>query len=257
MIPLMMQKDYAPKGWLGLILGTRLWYAMWDADEDDDTAFERRLSSVVREIADRGKLMVAEAVPPEPMPAPAPAPAQAPAPPAAASAPTAPVAQLARVPAPAATPAFTTAPAPAPAPAPAMVRAPNQTFSPTLHRTVPSVVEVERPSGGSSVMGGSLGELAAFMEKQQRLQMEREDKMEAKLESQRLEAKAERAALEAKVESQRVALEAKVESQRVALEAKVESDRMAQHARLEEMRLASDNERRDKEVREQCLFQLP
>ena len=26
MIPLMMQKDYSPKGWLGLILGTRLWY---------------------------------------------------------------------------------------------------------------------------------------------------------------------------------------------------------------------------------------
>ena len=41
-------------------------------------------------------------------------------------------------------------------------------------------------------MGGSLGELAAFMEKQQRLQLEREDKVEAKLESQRLEAKAER-----------------------------------------------------------------
>ena len=28
MIPLMMQKDYSPKGWLGLILGTRLWYAV-------------------------------------------------------------------------------------------------------------------------------------------------------------------------------------------------------------------------------------
>ena len=25
MIPLMMQQDYAPKGWLGLILGTRMW----------------------------------------------------------------------------------------------------------------------------------------------------------------------------------------------------------------------------------------
>ena len=258
MIPLMMQKDYSPKGWLGLILGTRLWYAMWDADKDDDAAFERRLASVLREIADRGKLMVAEAVPPERMPAPAPAPTPAPVPaPAPAPAPAA------------AAPASAPALIPAPAPAPAMVRAPDQTsFSPTLHRTVPSVVEVERPSGGSSVMGGSLGELAAFMERQQCLQMEREDKMEAKLESQRLEAKAERAALEAKVESQRVALEAKVESQRVALEAKVESqrvaleakvesDRMAQHARLEEMRLASDNERRDKEVREQCLFHLP
>ena len=25
MIPLMMSKDFRPKGWLGLILGTRLW----------------------------------------------------------------------------------------------------------------------------------------------------------------------------------------------------------------------------------------
>jgi hypothetical protein len=27
MVPLLMQKDYSPKGWLGLILGTRMWYA--------------------------------------------------------------------------------------------------------------------------------------------------------------------------------------------------------------------------------------
>jgi hypothetical protein len=25
MIPLMMSKDFKPKGWLGLILGTRMW----------------------------------------------------------------------------------------------------------------------------------------------------------------------------------------------------------------------------------------
>jgi hypothetical protein len=31
MIPLMMQKDYSPKGWLGMILGTRMWYAMYSA----------------------------------------------------------------------------------------------------------------------------------------------------------------------------------------------------------------------------------
>jgi hypothetical protein len=31
MIPLMMQKDYSPKGWLGLILGTRMWYAVHSA----------------------------------------------------------------------------------------------------------------------------------------------------------------------------------------------------------------------------------
>jgi hypothetical protein len=28
MIPLMMQKDYSPKGWLGMLLGTRMWYAI-------------------------------------------------------------------------------------------------------------------------------------------------------------------------------------------------------------------------------------
>ena len=88
-------------------------------------------------------------------------------------------------------------------------------------------------------MGGSLGELAAFMERQQCLQMEREDKMEAKLESQRLEAKAERAALEAKVESQRVTLEARMDEI------------------LEKMKLASNRERRDKQVRGRRHFQLP
>ena len=217
--------------WLGLILGTRLWYAFWDADELDDVAFDRRLDAVLREVGERGKPVLAEAVPPslhEPTPAPA---LEAPAPAAPA---------LAQAPAPAPAPA-TAAPAPAHAlipalaPARAMVRAPDQTtFSPTLHRTMPSVVEVERPSGGSSVTEGSLGELAAFMEKQQCLLMEREDKMEAKLESQRLEAKAERAALEAKVESQRVTLE----------------------ARMEEMKLASNRERRDNQVRGRRHFQL-
>ena len=84
MIPLMAQQDYSPKGWLGLILGTRLWYPMWDAEKDDDAAFEKRLDNVVREIGDRGRLIVAyhEAAAPlepfEPTPAPAPAPAPTP-----------------------------------------------------------------------------------------------------------------------------------------------------------------------------------
>ena len=42
---------------VGLILGTRMWYAMWDAEKDDDAAFERRLDNVVREIGERGKLI--------------------------------------------------------------------------------------------------------------------------------------------------------------------------------------------------------
>ena len=41
-----------------------MWYAFWDVDQDGDAAFEHRLDSVVREIGDRGKLMLPEAVPP-------------------------------------------------------------------------------------------------------------------------------------------------------------------------------------------------
>ena len=59
--------------------GTRMWYAMWDADKDDDAAFEHRLDNVVREIGDRGKVLLPEAVTPlrEPTPAPVPAPTPA------------------------------------------------------------------------------------------------------------------------------------------------------------------------------------
>ena len=43
-----------------------LWnrYQMWDADDDDADGFERRLDNVVREIGERGKIMVPESVPP-------------------------------------------------------------------------------------------------------------------------------------------------------------------------------------------------
>jgi len=63
MIPLMLQQAYSPKGWLGLIMGTRMWYRFWDAESDDDAAFERRLDTVVREIGDRGKLTSTATVP--------------------------------------------------------------------------------------------------------------------------------------------------------------------------------------------------
>ena len=31
-----MEADYKPKGWLGLILGSRLWYAFWAEGESDE-----------------------------------------------------------------------------------------------------------------------------------------------------------------------------------------------------------------------------
>jgi hypothetical protein len=37
-------------------------YGFWDADQDDDAAFDRRLGAVLREVGDRGKLVLSEAV---------------------------------------------------------------------------------------------------------------------------------------------------------------------------------------------------
>eukprot|EP01048_Picozoa_sp_COSAG05_P035009 COSAG05_NODE_14963_length_382_cov_0.678445_1_plen_59_part_01 len=50
-----MDRDYRPKGWLGLLLGSRLWYSLWDADQDDDATFSSRIQPIIREIGDRGK----------------------------------------------------------------------------------------------------------------------------------------------------------------------------------------------------------
>ena len=36
MIPLMIQENYKAKGWLGLLLGTRLWYPFFGSESDDD-----------------------------------------------------------------------------------------------------------------------------------------------------------------------------------------------------------------------------
>ena len=151
MIPLMMQANFKPKGWLGLILGTRLWYAFWDADADDDSAFEKRLDAVCKEIGDRGKPKVSEAVPPS---APAPAPALAPA------------------------PAVSRAPAPVEAPAtpsraaliPAAVATPGQSFTPTMYMVSPTP-QLQLHGGAT---GSSLTELSEFMKEQHQMLMERE-----------------------------------------------------------------------------------
>eukprot|EP01046_Picozoa_sp_COSAG06_P069348 COSAG06_NODE_18874_length_864_cov_1.048366_1_plen_126_part_10 len=55
LIPLMMQKDYRATGWLGLILGTKLWYEFYPAAVDTQAKFDRQIDSLVRAIGDRGK----------------------------------------------------------------------------------------------------------------------------------------------------------------------------------------------------------
>ena len=108
MIPLMMQQGYKAKGWLGLILGTALYFPFHAEAVATDEMFMQQMDALTREIGDRGKVKtkptaeVSEGVPPAPAPTPTPAPAPAPAP----------------------TPASTSTSAPAPPPSSAAVLAP-------------------------------------------------------------------------------------------------------------------------------------
>eukprot|EP01043_Picozoa_sp_COSAG02_P080915 COSAG02_NODE_19479_length_879_cov_4.598718_1_plen_220_part_00 len=179
---------------VGLILGTRIWYAMWDVENDDEAAFERRVDSVTREIGERGKLNVPESVPPvwEAAPTPAPAPARAVAP-GVALAPS-----LAPAPAPALSSTTGAATAPSPSPTSTLVSQPRGTAA-TMPNIASSVQEQQVSSSAhvaASGMGASLMEVSAFMTEQHaemiRLLVERET-----------QARAEKVELEAKLEAQR------------------------------------------------------
>ena len=55
MIPLMMQEDYKAKGWLGMLLGVRLWYGFFGATLASEDAFEGKMEELCRELGERGK----------------------------------------------------------------------------------------------------------------------------------------------------------------------------------------------------------
>ena len=151
-----------PKGWLGLILGTRMYYSFLAAEQDDEAAFEKRLDTVVREIGDRGKpKRVHEGVPPAPAPTPAPAPAPRP-----------------RA-APAPAPAPATAPAPAPATAALVLAATSDwSFTPTLQTSA------QLQTADALPLMERLRELEAQLETQREENvMLREEAVEAKVQA--------------------------------------------------------------------------
>ncbi len=59
MVPLMMEEGYAPDGWLGLLLGTRMWYPLYGDTVSQADAFEERMVALCRELGDRGKHYIA------------------------------------------------------------------------------------------------------------------------------------------------------------------------------------------------------
>eukprot|EP01045_Picozoa_sp_COSAG04_P027049 COSAG04_NODE_3884_length_2450_cov_5.538069_1_plen_816_part_11 len=63
MVPLMMQEGYEADGWLGLLLGTSLWYALYGSTLESESAFEDRMSALSREIGSRGRADAVVAAP--------------------------------------------------------------------------------------------------------------------------------------------------------------------------------------------------
>ena len=54
-VPLMMEDGYRSKGWLGMLLGVRLWYGFYGATLESDGAFEGKVDELCRELGERGK----------------------------------------------------------------------------------------------------------------------------------------------------------------------------------------------------------
>jgi hypothetical protein len=209
-------------------------YGFWDAEQDDDAAFDRRLGAVLREVGDRGKLVLSEAVPPsfrEPTPAPAPAPtptpAHAPAPargPAQASAPTAPTATI------------TSSMTP-------RTDAPQQSYTPSMqqHNRMPiSTLGTERQGGTTAAdVSGSFAQTVTFMREEREHLHQMMEKQKAEVErllERDAEAKAENDKLRAEAADKRVeAVAARLRDQQlIAFQARLEA--------LSAAKLLSDDE---------------
>ena len=236
-IPLMMQANFKARGWLGLLLGARLWYPFWDADQDDDDAFEKRLDAVCKEIGDRGKPKLPEAVPP-PAQAPARVPASVPAP--------APAVSRTPVSAPpaAAAPALAAAAAAAAPSVDQALATPQRTFSPSVQMphtcTSTSLLAHQSPHFGGGLSGTGLEDLTSLMREERSHMKEERELVEAKME--RVEAKLEQQRQGAEQQSQENArlreqalATAAVDSKVAALQLRVEALHVTQLLADEEL----------------------
>ena len=158
---------------------------MWNAENDDDAAFQRRMDALCAEIGERGKLSaLPEAVPPEQVQAKAPAPTPAPEP-----APTS-----ASTPAPTPTtssPSGDIIPTRAPAPAPiSSTTGVSKRLQPADLVSTPSAQHTEhaRSAPGSSQ---SIFEVTAFLELAERIQTRTDEKVGQLREEMKAQAKAE------------------------------------------------------------------
>ena len=59
MIPLMLEEGYNARGWLGMMLGVRLWYGFFGTVLASEGAFEAKMEELCRELGDRAKIAMA------------------------------------------------------------------------------------------------------------------------------------------------------------------------------------------------------
>ena len=52
----MMEKGYRAKGWLGMLLGVRLYYQFCGVVLESDAMFEAKVEELCRELGERGKI---------------------------------------------------------------------------------------------------------------------------------------------------------------------------------------------------------
>ena len=56
MVPLMLEDGYRPNGWLGMLLGVRLYYQFCGPVLESEAAFEGKVEELCRELGERGKM---------------------------------------------------------------------------------------------------------------------------------------------------------------------------------------------------------
>ncbi len=141
---------------------------MWDAEKDDEAAFESRVDAIMREVAERGKPVVPEAVPPFREPTLSPAPAA--------------VHDRPRT-STSVTPG--TAPAVTSAPAPAAAQNPPATMVPAAAQNTPSTQQQPlylAPSPQGALAG--LMEVSKFVTEQLKSQRDHDERVRVEMESQ-------------------------------------------------------------------------
>ena len=61
MVPLMVEEGYRADGWLGMLLGVRLWYAFCGSVLTSESSFEGKMEELCRELGDRGLVTTTQA----------------------------------------------------------------------------------------------------------------------------------------------------------------------------------------------------